>query len=100
AGAGLPDPDGASPGADARSEGDSPPYDAALDGDAAPENDGAPDGEVGNDGGGAADRPELSPVPAAYDGDGRADFARWQRSTGTWTITLSSTGLNGTIVLG
>ena len=33
------------------------------------------------------------PVPADYDGDGRADLAVWRPATGTWSILESSTGV-------
>ena len=32
------------------------------------------------------------PVPADYDGDGRADIASWTPSNGYWHVILSSTG--------
>ncbi|HMV51724.1 MAG TPA: VCBS repeat-containing protein, partial [Blastocatellia bacterium] len=32
------------------------------------------------------------PVPADYDGDGKADAAIWQAATGSWQIQRSSDG--------
>jgi hypothetical protein len=40
------------------------------------------------------------PVPADYDGDGRADLAVYRRTTGEWFVFGSATGFRGATPLG